>query len=194
VSKEPKGSTIVLCRHAATEHNLAKRFLSTTDLPLSTHGREQAARLRERLQWFDFERCLVSPMRRCTETREIVASALPFEIEPALREVDFGSWEGRTLDWVERHDPELLERRRRDPVRFRPPAGESIEDAAVRLRPLLTKLHDDGETLILGHRITLGILERLLRDLPLDSKDVTALEPAEFKIVRASELRSATER
>jgi broad specificity phosphatase PhoE len=175
---------VVLCRHAATEHNLAKRFLSTTDLSLSAHGRAQSERLRDRLRHFEFERCLVSPMRRCLETREIAVPELTFEIEPALREVDFGSWEGQTVEWAEIYASELLAQRRHDPVHFRPPGGESIEDAAGRLRSLLPKLWVGNTTLVLGHRITLGILERLLHDLPLDAKHVTPLEPAEFKIVR----------
>jgi len=185
---------IVLCRHAATEHNLTKRFLSTTDLPLGAHGREQCARLREALERLPFERCLVSPMRRCLETRELVAPQVPFDVKPALREVDFGTWEGQTLAWAEHHAPELLALRRRDPVHFRPPGGESIADAAERLRPLASALLPDGTTLIVGHRITLGILERLLRGLPLDSKAVEPLETAQFRVVASSELHSATER
>ena len=110
----------------------------------------------------------------------------PFEIEPALREVDFGEWEGKTLDWAESNAAELLAQRRSDPVRFRPPGGESIEDAAVRLRPLAERLRVGERTLVIAHRLSLGILERLLRDLPLDSKLVTQLEPGEFRIVTAA--------
>ncbi|HZV77327.1 MAG TPA: histidine phosphatase family protein [Candidatus Babeliales bacterium] len=176
---------IVLCRHAATEHNLTKRFISTTDLPLSAQGRKQCERLREALRAFAFERCLVSPMQRCLQTRELAAPDLPFEIEPTLRETDFGSWEGQTPDWLEHYVPQLLARRRSDPVRFRPPGGESIEDAAARLRPLVPRLRGGGAVLVVSHRVTLGILERLLRNLPLDSKEVAGLEPAEFRIVRA---------
>lgn len=124
-------------------------------------------------------------MRRCLETREIAAPALPFQIDDALREVDFGSWEGQSLDWLETTVPDLLARRRHDPVSFRPPGGESIEDAAVRVRPLARRLQSETGTLIIGHRVTLGILERLLRDLPLDSQFVAPLEPAEFRIVAA---------
>ncbi len=177
-------SSLVFCRHGATEHNLTKRFLSVTDLPLGAHGRAQCESLREALQPYAFARCLVSPMRRCLETREIVAPALPFAIEPVLREVHFGAWEGRTLDWVERNDPELLAQRRRDPVRFRPPGGESFEDAAQRLGELAGELRDGDATLVIGHRVALGILERLVRGLPLDSPDVAPLEPAELRIVR----------
>jgi alpha-ribazole phosphatase len=124
-------------------------------------------------------------MRRCLETREIAAPELPFEIDGALREVDFGSWEGKTLEWVEEHAPDLLARRRHDPVAFRPPGGESIEDAAVRVRSLARRLAGANGTLVIGHRVTLGVLERLLRDLPLDSRFVTPLEPGEFRIVGA---------
>ena len=178
-------SEIVLCRHAATEHNLHKRFLSSTDLPLGEHGRAQSERLRKRLWTYRFVRCIVSPMRRALETRAIAAPDVPFEIEPALREVDFGSWEGETVEWAERYAPELLAQRRSDPVTFRPPGGESIEDAAQRLRPVADALRGEDRLLIIGHRIALGILERLMRDLPLGSGDVTPLEPAEFRIVRA---------
>jgi broad specificity phosphatase PhoE len=164
---------------------LEKRFLSTSDPPLAAQGRAQCERLREALSAFTFQRSLVSPMRRCLETRERIAPSLPFEIEPALREVDFGSWEGKTLEWLELRAPELLAQRRRNPVGFRPPSGESFEDAAGRLRPLARRLRSGDDTLIIGHRVTLGILERLLRDLPLDSPVVSPLEPSEFRIVRA---------
>jgi len=175
---------IVLCRHAATDHNLAMRYLSTSDLPLGAHGRAQCETLRGAIGSLVFERCLVSPMRRCLETREIVAASIPFAIEPALREVDFGSWEGRTPEWVERNDPEGLARRRSDPVNFEPPGGESIARAALRIEPLAQRLRDEPQpTLVIGHRISLGILERLLRGLPLDAR-ITGLEPAEFRAVR----------
>jgi broad specificity phosphatase PhoE len=173
----------VLCRHGATTVNVEKRFLSTFDPPLCAEGRTQCERLREALRGFAFERCLVSPMQRCRETRELIAPALPFEVDGALREVDFGSWEGKSLEWVEAHAPELLARRRRDPVRFRPPDGESFEDAAVRLQPLARRLPAQRGALVIGHRVTLGILERLLRDLPLDSQLVAPLEPGEFRVV-----------
>lgn len=161
------------------------RFLSTTDVPLGERGRAQSERLREAFASFAFERCVVSPMRRCLETREIAVPKLPFEIEPALREVDFGEWEGHTLEWVEERAPELLAARRQNPVGFRPPGGESIEDASARLRRLAETLRSQRATLLIGHRISLGILERLLRDLPLDAKDVAGLDPAQFRIVRA---------
>lgn len=175
---------LVLCRHAATEVNLAMRFLSTTDASLGECGLEQCERLREALREFKFERCLVSPMQRCLQTRAIVAADVPFEIEPRLREVSFGSWEGRSAEEVEGETPGAIAARRADPVLFRPPGGESVEDAAARLHPVAERLRAMDETLVIGHRLALGVLERLLRGLPLDSQFVVGLQPAEFRIVR----------
>ena len=143
----------------------------------------QCERLRDDLRRFEFERCYVSPMRRCLQTREIVAGALPFTIEEALREVSFGDWEGKTMDWLASHVPEEVARRRRDPVTFRPPGGESFEDVARRLAPLADLLPADGCTLVVGHRGTLSVLDRLLRGLSLHSQLVGSLEPAEFHVI-----------
>lgn len=174
---------IVLCRHGVTESNLAGRFLSRTDVPLSPLGVAQCRQLQIELEAFDFERCLVSPMRRCLETREIVAPQVPFEIEAALREIDFGTWEGETLEWLQANDPSGLSQRRRDPVHFRPPQGESFTDIAQRLRPAVETLRRPLRWLVVAHRGTLGVLERLLRELPLESQVVKGLEPAHFRIV-----------
>jgi probable phosphoglycerate mutase len=174
---------IALCRHGVTESNAQGRFLSRTDLPLSPAGRAQCRELRELLAGLPIERCIVSPMRRCLETREILAPALPFEIQPALREVDFGAWEGRTLSWLEANDPQGLSARRQDPVHFRPPEGESFADVAQRLSPLVDPLRSGASTLVIAHRGSLGVLERLLRGLPLDSRAITPLEPCELHVV-----------
>ncbi len=122
-------------------------------------------------------------MRRCLETREILAPQPPFEIDAALREIDFGTWEGETLEWLQANDPSGLAQRRRDPVHFRPPQGESFSDVARRLRPVVETLRRPLRWLVVGHRGTLGVLERLLRDLPLESQAVKGLEPAQFRLV-----------
>jgi broad specificity phosphatase PhoE len=173
--------TIVLCRHGVTAGNAAGQFLSRTDLHLSDAGEAQCRALQPLLSKFAFEQCLISPMRRCVRTRELAVPEVPFETFEALREVDFGSWEGMTLQWVQGNDPQRLSHRRRDPVNFRPPAGESFADVADRLSPVVARLQSAKCSLVIAHRGTLGVLERLLRGLPLHSQEVRPLEPAEFR-------------
>ncbi len=121
-------------------------------------------------------------MLRCLETLRIAAPAIPFEIDDALREVHFGDWEGKTLEWLERNDPDGLAERRREPVTFRPPGGESFTDVEPRLRELAERIGGE-RLLVIGHRGTLGVLERVLRGLPLDSPLVAPLETAELRLL-----------
>jgi probable phosphoglycerate mutase len=172
---------IVLARHGVTDHNTQGRFLGRTDLSLNAEGRLQCAALAVQLGKYRFARCYSSPMRRCRETSAIIVPYLQPIVEPMLREIDFGQWEGHDRAWLEQHDADGLAQRARDPVHFRPEGGESFADVAVRLKPFTEKIkHETGDTLVVAHRGSLGVLERLMRELPLDSKEVVPLEPAQF--------------
>ena len=177
--------TIVLCRHGATDGNVAGGFLSRRDPPLNALGRKQSERAHAALHEIAFDVGFSSPMRRCLETLEIVAPRTPHRSDEALREVDFGAWEGRTIEWLEENDAVGVARRRRDPVSFRPARGESFHDASLRLRPFADGLRGLAlaNVLIVGHRGSLGVLERLLRGLPLDARDVVPLEPGEYRLI-----------
>ena len=176
---------IVLCRHGATDGNAAGAFLSSGDPPLNALGRTQSERLRAALLAMKFDVAFASPMRRCVETLAIVAPDVPSAVREELREIAFGAWEGRTLEWLEVHDPEALARRRADPASFRPAGGESFRDVARRLRPFVETLRSRaaGEALVVAHRGTLGVLERLLRGLSIESRAVTPLEPGEYRVL-----------
>lgn len=176
---------IVLCRHGTTDANVSGAFLSNADPPLNALGRAQSERARAALRETPLAAAFCSPMLRCTQTLEIVAPQIRASLCDALREINFGKWDGRTLDWVERNDPAGLARRRSDPVNFRPPGGESFLDVSRRLRSFveLAREHAIDGVLVIAHRGTLGVLERLLRDLPLDSRAVAPLDPGEYRII-----------
>lgn len=176
---------IVLVRHGSTDANAAGSFLSTGDPPLNDAGRAQCDRAREAVARAGVTACLVSPMRRCLQSLAILAPGVSYEVRDELREIDFGDWEGRTIDELRVEQPEAVDARRRDPVHFKPPAGESFADVAERLAPLARTMRARSGLLIVSHRGTLGVLERLLRELPLDSPDVTPMEPGEVRTLRA---------
>ena len=171
---------ILLCRHATTDANANGRFLSRTDLELNAQGREQALQLGEYLKTLAIERCFVSPMKRCVQTLELALAECTPIVRSALREVDFGEWEMLTSDEIDERWPGALAQRRRSAVHFRPPGGESFSDVAMRVAPLLDELRD-GRVLVVSHRGTLGVLERLLRRVPLDYRDVAPMEPAQLR-------------
>lgn len=131
-------------------------------------------------------------MKRCLETIELACPRVPAGVRSELREIDFGEWEMLTADDVRERWPEQFARRSSDPVHFRPPGGESFADVASRLEPILEELRE-GNALVVGHRGTLSVLERLLRGLALDYRDIAPIEPAGVRIVSSKDVpRHAT--
>jgi broad specificity phosphatase PhoE len=91
-------TTILLARHGETDWNRELRFQGHADEPLNKTGREQAARLARVLGEEELAAVYTSDLRRAAETAEIVATALGLWVvpDPRLREIDVGSWQGRT--------------------------------------------------------------------------------------------------
>jgi hypothetical protein len=119
-------TTIYLARHGETDWNAQARWQGHADTPLNERGRTQAQALAGRLAAVPFAAAYASDLRRARETAEIVVDGrdLPLRIDPRLREIDVGSWQGLTNDEIaglERTDGETLEA-------FRAPAGQLAAD------------------------------------------------------------------
>lgn len=112
---------ILLLRHGATRLTPEKRFsgVGAGDPALSPTGRQQAARAAASplLRRTTFAEVLSSPMTRCQETAKIIASKLGLDVhvDPELREMDFGLWEGMTLAEVRDRYPDDLREWQRSP-------------------------------------------------------------------------------
>jgi len=86
---------IVLVRHGATEWSKAGRHTGRSDIPLLDEGRAQAQALARILVHWSFAQVLTSPLVRARETAAL-AGFPDAEVDPDLREWDYGVWDGRT--------------------------------------------------------------------------------------------------
>lgn len=84
---------IWLLRHGRTRYNDERRYQGKLDIPLSPEG---AAELLA--AGFAPERVYVSALRRARETARIIFPNARQTVVPALAEMDFGVFEGRTAD------------------------------------------------------------------------------------------------
>jgi broad specificity phosphatase PhoE len=117
------------------------------DEELDAQGRRKLNGLSHRLRHWD--RCLTSPARRATQT----AAALGLEaaIEPLLRDCNYGSWTGRSLDEVQAQEPEALADWIKDPSAA-PHGGESVVAMIARVSAWLdTQLTSPGVVLVITH-------------------------------------------
>ncbi|MEO6002520.1 MAG: histidine phosphatase family protein [Opitutus sp.] len=95
--------TVHLIRHGATEWSATGRHTGLTDVPLTTDGEIEARDLRDRLRGTSFTQVLSSPLIRARRTCELTELSLAAEIEPDLREWDYGDFEGlRTAEIIAR--------------------------------------------------------------------------------------------
>jgi len=100
-------TTILLARHGETDWNREGRFQGHADPPLNETGRAQARELAEQLAPIPVDVVYSSDLLRARETAEIVAARkeLPITVDPALREIDVGSWSGLTRAEIEQRFP-----------------------------------------------------------------------------------------
>jgi probable phosphoglycerate mutase len=97
---------------------------------------------------------IASPLKRARETMEIARDAmgLPprrYRLDPVLKEVSFGAWEGLTWGEIAARDPKRVRARSKDKWSFVPPGGESYAMLAERVRPWLSGL--TGDAFVVSH-------------------------------------------
>jgi broad specificity phosphatase PhoE len=149
----PGAREAVLVRHAETEWSLNGRHTGRTDLPLTDHGREVAAALREPLRAWRFALVLVSPAQRARETCELCGLGAEAQVRDDLQEWDYGDYEGLTT-------AEIWERRPgwvlwRDGC----PGGESPADVGSRADRVIAEIAAaDGDVAVFSHGHMLRVL------------------------------------
>ena len=131
-------TTVILVRHGRTTANTAGVLAGRSPgVRLDERGREQVARLGERLAGLPLRGLVSSPMVRCRETAAAIASrqqpgtgAVDVERESALAEVDYGEWTGGTLKTLSKEPLWRTVQAHPSAVTF--PGGESMSGMAAR--------------------------------------------------------------
>ena len=93
---------IYLLRHGLTEYNAQKRYQGQRDIPLSEKGRDQLCRadINPRVVY-------ITPLCRTRQTAEVLFPGAKLVEIAGLKEMCFGSFEGRNYKEME-HDPDYL--------------------------------------------------------------------------------------
>lgn len=103
-------SEILFIRHAETD--MAGTFCGHSDPELNERGHVQVGELTTRLRADDIDAVYTSDLRRAQTTAEAIAKsfAVDCNVRPALREINFGEWEGHTWKEIEQQDQDYARR------------------------------------------------------------------------------------
>jgi probable phosphoglycerate mutase len=152
---------LVLVRHGATEWSESGQHTGTTDLPLIDAGRRAAEKLRPRLARYDFALVLTSPLERARETCALAGLGDGAEVEPELREFEYGAYEGRTTADIREERPGW------NVWRDGSPGGETAEMVGERAdRAIARALEAGGDVALFAHGHVLRVIGARWIELP----------------------------
>jgi len=163
-------TTIDLIRHGVPEGG--HRYRGHLDDPLSERGWGQMwDAVRVPAPW---EHIVTSPLRRCAEFAHALGQQLGLGVseEPRLKEVAFGSWEGRTAEELRRHDPDVLARFYRDPVHQRPADAEPLTHFRSRVYAAFAELletHRGRHLLVVTHAGVMRAVVAYVLNAPIET-------------------------
>ena len=144
---------LLLLRHGQVPPDCLGKFLGSTDVPLDPVGLGQARWMADRIRQFQPQACFCSPMLRCRQTLEALASELPVRFEEDLREIDFGRWEKYTFAEIARESPESAAQWSAFDPGLCFPGGETLGGFLARVRGVAGRLASEpAETaLVVAH-------------------------------------------
>ena len=155
---------LYLVRHGATEYNDLGVYFGKTDCPLNGEGILQGKALGYSLAGIHFDEIYTSPMKRCLDTARFITTEKNPVVLNALKELDFGVWEGLNYKQCMELYPKVFTEWSSNLKNTAPPEGEHYLDFYERIREFcFNKLSGKAESiLIVAHKGVLQMLASIL--------------------------------
>jgi probable phosphoglycerate mutase len=164
---------VYLVRHGETDWSRSGRHTGRTDVPLSDEGRRRAESIGRWLQGRPLV-VFTSPLSRARDTCILAGYGDVAQVEPDLREWDYGVYEGRTTadirtqipDWSVWSSPII--------------DGESLDQLAARARRVVDRVlaQAPADVGLFAHGHILRVLSTVWIDLPAVAGSLLALDTA----------------
>jgi alpha-ribazole phosphatase len=123
---------IDLLRHGECEGGAI--FRGSLDVPLTETGWQQMHSGLAELN-ANWAAVVSSPLARCRRFALLVSQRehLPLQLEPGVREINFGTWEGQTVERIWREQATLCQAWSKAPDAHTPPGGEPFSRFKARV-------------------------------------------------------------
>ena len=163
--------SIFIARHGETTWNVEGRIQGRSDPDLSPKGYDQSLALLEQLKDRPISAIYTSTLQRSILTAQPIAQYLnrPLQKHLELDEIAFGILEGKQFLNFEVEIRSEWENFKKDRYTYHIPQAENYTDVTNRVRPFVEKIlhfHQEGEILIVGHRVVNQMMMAILLELP----------------------------
>ena len=178
---------ILLIRHGENDF-VGKRLAGRMpDVHLNDKGKSQAQELVGRLRNVKLNAIYSSPLERTIETAAPLSRAreIPIQISEGLSEIDFGTWEGKTLKQLSRL--KLWKVVQETPSKMCFPMGETLVDAQKRIVSEILRLsseyQEESTVACFSHSDLIRLATAHFLKTPLDDFQRIIIHPASITVI-----------
>ena len=169
---------LYLIRHGETEWSRNGAHTGRTDLPLTDAGRQKGLVLGRCLAGRPFSLVLTSPLQRALDTCRLAGYGDVAQLEPNLREWDYGDYEGRTTAEIRKENPGWFL------WTSGAPNGETPDQVAGRAEAVITRaMHAGGDVALFAHGHLLRVLTACWLELPPGDGRLFALSTGSVSVL-----------
>ncbi|MGA1791763.1 MAG: histidine phosphatase family protein [bacterium] len=136
---------IFLIRHGEIPSNTINRYAGWSDEELTETGIKQVRAVSEKLKAHPIKKLYTSPLRRAVQTAEIFGESFNLApiVEPDLKELKLGPWEGLCEKEISKKYPEEWFIWYTNPAKLDLPGRERLEELAERAVRAIERIRDD---------------------------------------------------
>ncbi len=134
---------LYLIRHGQTDWNQEMRWQGWVDKSLNEKGLQEAEKLANRLKEKNIGVIYTSPLKRAFQTASEIRKFHPnaeFIQDSLLKEINFGIFEGHTIEEIKEKFPQEWAARENDKFNFKAPNGESMNELDSRAKEFIKKI------------------------------------------------------
>ncbi|MBE9096479.1 histidine phosphatase family protein [Tychonema sp. LEGE 07203] len=165
---------IYLVRHGETTYSQTGGYCGDLDAELTPEGSMMAQQFAATYAKLPWNAVYVSPMKRTIATAKPLCDAVGIEMQlrDGLREIKYGKWEGKTVEFVREKYAQEYINWLTEPAWNPPTEGETSVQIASRSSLVIAEIqekYNDGNVLVVSHKATIRIILCSLLGIDLGS-------------------------
>ena len=155
--------TLYFLRHGETIYSKTGGYCGDLDPELTSEGAQMARAFADAHRSIAWTAVYVSPMKRTIATAKPICDVLGLEMQlrDGLKEIRYGKWEDKSVDFVKEHYWDDYIRWLAEPAWNAPTGGETSVEISSRASLVIAEIQEKyatGNVLVVSHKATIRIV------------------------------------